>query len=163
MNSKINFKASPTLSWYLIEAIFGGVMVLGVVLFILGHCNKDINTFSILFGILFFLTIPTYYNCHTLLNGSLIIRSVLWKKKIEIKNIEYAKESYSPGLAGLWIPTPWFITGPSHLFVTTSTHNLVLLKLRKPVKVLWRKIDRIILNVDEPNEFIGRIENLIGK
>jgi len=118
----------------------------------------------VLFFVLFFIPLIVFgisplLTSHRLTKRRIIIRQGWYFKVVlAVKNIEEA-EPLEIGKVGIKSAP-----GRPTLYVTTSDHNLVSIRLKNPRRVMWvwgKKVDELVINVENRNRFIEELSERI--
>lgn len=103
---------------------------------------------------------------HSIINNTLVIRfGTKFKETINFSNIRSIRPVQEAGQSG-WLFDVKYIPEQALLRVATSNKNLILIELLEPQlirKSFGRtvKVDKILINVDEPERFLKSSENLL--
>jgi hypothetical protein len=120
---------------------------------------------AILLGVLLtymlIVGISPFFTNHWVTLARLVLRQGLYFKTSiaysNIESIEPTNEVAKYGVRASWLK--------NKVFVATSQHGLVLVKLRNPIRlmlVLGRSADELVISVDEPDSFVQAVRERMG-
>jgi hypothetical protein len=138
----------------LILMIVGILVMITLIFAIFGVWTALVLAMLIVYMIV--VGISPLFTSHWVTLARLVLRQGLYFKVSipysDIESVEQTNEVAKYGVRASWMK--------NKVFVTTSQHGLVLMKLRKPIRlllVLGRSANELIVSVDEPERFVEAV------